>query len=357
MRESPRALHRKIERTPLYLNSEIPSSSNCSQNGSIEGINNISCRTGGSHSTLDHSEILDNTACDSTTNSCNKRPSAMGRPQRSRNWSGSATGGSSAGLPNHNEVDAGETDEDDPVHSLNNDRTSATTSVPIVDPKLASVATTLRESRSLDPFPQLRKRFEAIKGSSEKFLKNHKHSRSLDDGDVALISTDPNATGEDIDGGYPRGGDGLVISRIGDMIDSCNQVTNHSRSSSIKHLNNNCNGSINIEDSQQPLLRQGSLTTPTDEINWQSKRWHSLETMGGVGMRNNGGNAGDNNSNSKKAAMGRGSIATWLVNIFHGNTIRPSDTSSTRVGIMQSGVRGMAGFGEIPSAPERESIV
>lgn len=69
------------------------------------------------------------------------------------------------------------------------------------------------------------------------------------------------------------------------------------------------------------------------------------------------GNAGDNNSNSKKAAMGRGSIATWLVNIFHGNTIRPSDTSSTRVGIMQSGVRGMAGFGEIPSAPERESIV
>ena len=172
----------------------------------------------------------------------------------------------------------------------------------------------LRQSKSLDPFPsQVRKRVDV------KFLEKlaKKGSRSLDGG-VALISRNPGI-------------------RISENLNSANPY---------KHINNNCNGSIGIEDPLVPLLlRQGSLTSPPDEILQYAKRWRSLETL-----------ANDDETSSKKT-IGRGSIKSWLVGLFQGNGFRASDASLRKVGVMQSGMRGVTGFGELPPPSEKESIV
>lgn len=172
----------------------------------------------------------------------------------------------------------------------------------------------LRESRSLDPFPsQLRRRTEIIKLPA---LLGKRSSRSLDGGGVAMISSNPN----------------------------CEVET--SKKDFFKHLNNNCNGSIGIDDPHCPLIfRQGSLNSPHDENLLQIKRWRSLETV-----------AADDDVQSKKS-FNRGSIKSWLVGIFQGNGLRSSNASLRKVGVMQSGVRGLPGFGELPTAPEHESIV
>lgn len=175
----------------------------------------------------------------------------------------------------------------------------------------------LRESRSLDPFPtQLRRRTDIVKMPS---IIGKRSSRSLDGGRVAMISNNPNCGGND----------------------------NPSKKNSYKHLNNNCNGSIGIDDAHCPLIvRQGSLNSPHDDsLLQQTKRWRSLETV-----------AVDDDLQSKKS-LNRGSIKSWLVGIFQGNGLRSSNASLRKVGVMQSGVRGLTGFGELPTAPEHESIV
>lgn len=172
----------------------------------------------------------------------------------------------------------------------------------------------LQSSRSLDPFPsQLRRRTDTIKIT---IPMTKRSTRSLDGG-VAMISNDPNC-------------ESPTITKI-----------------SYKHLNNNCNGSVvGVEDPNCPLLfRQGSLNSPQDESLYQTQ-WRSLQAVCG----------GAEDLQSKKA-LHRGSIRSWLFGLFQGNGIRASNSSLRKVGVMQSGVRGLPGFGELPSAPENESVV
>lgn len=182
---------------------------------------------------------------------------------------------------------------------------------------------TLRESRSLDPFPSQKSLRKRNDGSTSKLKEKlpKRGSRSLDGG-VSLISHDPDL-------------------RNGDAEE--NTITGY------KHINNNCNGSIGVEDAHCPLLfRQGSLTTPHDDNNLHTKRWRSLQTVG----------LDENSISGDKKTIPRGSIRSWIVGFFQGNGFRSSDASLRKVGVVPSGLRGHPGFGELPSiAPEKESIV
>lgn len=171
----------------------------------------------------------------------------------------------------------------------------------------------LRECQSLDRFPsQLRKQPDAkVPTKMEKLS-----SRSLDCGVAMIVSDDANFE--------PK----------------------LSRKISSKHINNNCNGSIALEDPKCPLLlRQGSLNSPHDDSMLQTKRWRSLETVGG-----------DEDVEHKKSFT-RNSIKSWLVGFFQSNGLRSSNSSLRKVGVVQNTVKELAGFSELPSSPENESIV
>lgn len=172
----------------------------------------------------------------------------------------------------------------------------------------------LRESKSLDRIPsQLRKRHDAKEQAKMEKLS----SRSLDCGVAMIVSDDADFEPE------------------------------LSRKISSKHLNNNCNGSIGLEDPKCPLLlRQGSLNSPHDDsMSQQTKRWRSLETVGG-----------DEDVENKKSFT-RNSIKSWLVGFFQSNGLRSSNSSLRKVGVVQNTVKELAGFSELPSSPENESIV
>lgn len=178
----------------------------------------------------------------------------------------------------------------------------------------------LRESRSLDPMPlqQLRKRHERGKLPPSKLSKNN--SRSLDTG-VSLISGNPNGEAspagdeddtDELSGANPVDANDSYDDELGLLMRHDNgqlpvlryassfanatqhqqqqqqhQASSRRRTSNVsvgscaKHLNNNCNGGMSIDDDiQSPLLqRQASLTTPPEELMAHSKRWHSLEHM------------------------------------------------------------------------------
>lgn len=168
----------------------------------------------------------------------------------------------------------------------------------------------LRESKSLDRFPtQLRRRQDG-KGQTKM---EKLSSRSLDCGVAMIVNDDTNFE--------PK----------------------LSRKISSKHLNNNCNGSIALEDPKCPLLlRQGSLNSPHDDSMLQTKRWRSLETVGG-----------EEDVENKKSFT----IKSWLVGFFQSNGLRSSNSSLRKVGVVQNTVKELAGFSELPSSPENESIV
>ncbi|XP_030570919.1 receptor-type guanylate cyclase Gyc76C-like [Drosophila novamexicana] len=294
----------------------------------------------------------------------------------------------------------------------------------------------LRESRSLDPMPlqHLRKRHERGKLPPSKLSKNN--SRSLDTG-VSLISGNPNgetaaeedetddlsANPVDANDGYDdelgllmRHDNGqLPMLRYSSSFanaqpsivpvgaSSRRRSSNVSSSSCAKHLNNNCNGGMNIEeDLHSPLLqRQASLTAPPEELMAHSKRWHSLEHMepgvtghgnsvsyaadierrhdqahdggggsGGFGGVGGGGGGLDMHSagNQRGTRGGGGSsskVGNWVVNFFKGNGLRSvgssGDSTLRRVGILPSSVQGVrSGFTDMTAAStarDRESIV
>ncbi|XP_073839417.1 receptor-type guanylate cyclase Gyc76C-like [Musca autumnalis] len=286
----------------------------------------------------------------------------------------------------------------------------------------------LREARSLDPIPfQLRRRHEPKVLPPSKLSKNN--SRSLDAG-VSLISDNPNGTTELTSpqaqdsqaGGERKYKDpvaeqnsapmseefaddiGLLLSRDNGDLNKRNSVSIVPAGSSVlnrrrsgggfsvgglssgntgvsmlpyKHLNNNCNGGMTIEeDAQAPLLqRQASLTTtPTIE---KAKRWHSLEgiqhhTVNSVSYAadidgrqaeasSTSTKAGANKKTSHRNASGDGNSSSFLdrlVSIFHGNGKRANNASLRRVGILPSSVRGVPGFSDLSSSSrDRESIV
>lgn len=238
--------------------------------------------------------------------------------------------------------------------------------------------TGLRESLSLDPFPnQLRRRLDYRKLAKIK-LRNRSVC-SLDAG-VAIISSDPRYREDIIDRSQHRLTNNDFIyhralcntastdTNAREQLSKNNTFTictTNKTNISAKHLNNNCNGSIGTEDPNCPLLhRQGSLNSPHDEILLHHKRWRSLETIGDLvdidapNIGHNGGDGGGGGGDGvNKKTISRNSIRSWLFGLFHGNGFRSNDASLRKVGvgIMQTG--GVRGFTELPSAPEHESIV
>lgn len=173
----------------------------------------------------------------------------------------------------------------------------------------------LRESRSLDPFPcQLRKRNESVKFTEHM---KKKSSRSLEQG-VSFISMHPNAT----DNGRT-------------------QHIDH-----FKYANNNCNGSIGIDDANSPLLlRQTSLTTAeTDDIHAAllAKKWRSCEA---VGLE----------EENCTASLPKGSLKSWLLGLLQGG-FKSSNTSLRRVNAIQN-VKDVPVFSEIQTSTQKESVV
>lgn len=282
----------------------------------------------------------------------------------------------------------------------------------------------LREARSLDPIPfQLRKRYEPKPPS--KLSKNN--SRSLDAG-VSLISENPTgdndeppaaqthdshsdmtsrykvATAETNANIADEFGDdiGLLATRDNGDINSRNSAAIVPVGSSVlhrrrsgggfsiggvstgtsvsmlpyKHLNNNCNGGMSIEeDAQAPLLqRQTSLTaTPTIE---KAKRWHSLEEIehhhvnsvsyaADIDGRQRAAAAASSSKGSAKKSRNTvaddnspPSLLDRLVSIFHSKSKGANNASLSRVGVLPSSVRGVPGFSDLSSSSrDGESIV
>ncbi|KAH8373431.1 hypothetical protein KR009_006854 [Drosophila setifemur] len=273
----------------------------------------------------------------------------------------------------------------------------------------------LRESRSLDPMPHqhLRKRHDRVKLPPSKLSKNN--SRSLDTG-VSLISGNPNGeveynqlrTDDEMSvnpvnatdgyddelgllmrnddgqlpklrysGSFPNAHISVIPMRGAGGLGDGGAGGVPGRRNCGKHLNNNCNGGMNIEDDQDaPLLqRQASLSVPPEEMMAHNKRWHSLEHMDGPG--GHGGNtvsyAADidnrkpeiqdflstSSHHQRPRAAGGSKITNWMTNFFKGNGIRSGE--ARRVGILPSGVQGArTGFTDltmVAAARDRESIV
>ncbi|XP_036326361.1 receptor-type guanylate cyclase Gyc76C-like [Rhagoletis pomonella] len=315
----------------------------------------------------------------------------------------------------------------------------------------------LRETRSLDPMPmQLRKRNELVKLPPSKLCKNN--SRSLDavaalgaresknndsenaningiecdevvDGVAPLHEATANADTNNMDGEDYDDDVGLLMRDNGGLrrrghsgnlqptvVPVASTLLNRRRSGGhvisggslsvgvgvtggmllpYKHLNNNCNGGMTIEeDAQSPLLqRQTSLTSPPDEILALTKRWRSLETLENVRI----GDAMLVNSNSGRgthicgygahnsvsyapdidgsrasgsaatcattATRSGNTFTTWIWRIIQGNSKRASESSLRRV--VPSGVHAPHVFTDMPAATaattartrDRESIV
>lgn len=181
----------------------------------------------------------------------------------------------------------------------------------------------LRESRSLDPFPSaLRKRTSDTAKLNEKMKR--KSSVSLGQG-VSTISSHPSGTSEHEA-----------------LVDSCNIKI---QDSLYKYSNNNCNGSVLMEDPNCPLLRQTSLTNhEAEDIPFLTKKWRSLEAV-----------ALDEDTSSKTSITKR-SIKSWLAGLLHGNGFKTSDASLRKVNAIQS-VTGVPAFNEIQTNAQKESIV
>lgn len=206
-----------------------------------------------------------------------------------------------------------------------------------------NVANRLRESKSLDLIPcnQLRNRAD-----SKRILmpKNDRSACSLDAG-VSMISRDPMPSPfnfEHLHNHFELGSRMLCATDI----DTSNNKLTKKTKGSHKGLNN-CNGPL-VEDAQCPLLyRQNSLNNPQDENVLQHKRWRSLETVQHC--------RGDTDTSAPKKSVNRGSIRSWLVNLFQGNGF--NDASLRKASIVQNRVKGFSGIGELSPAPEHESIV
>lgn len=220
-----------------------------------------------------------------------------------------------------------------------------------------NVAARLRESKSLDLIPcnQLRNRIDSKRAPITNHKINDRSACSLDAG-VSMISRDPMP--EPFNLGNTRcnfeiGSNRMICAPADDYATDTSTTTNkliQKTKSPYKALNN-CNGPTTMaEDAHCPLLyRQNSLNNPQDETVLQHKRWRSLETVQH--------NRSDSETSVPKNVknMNRGSIRSWLVNLFHGNGF--SDASLRKTGVVQNRVKGFSGFGELPPAPEHESIV
>lgn len=216
----------------------------------------------------------------------------------------------------------------------------------------SNVASRLRESKSLDiiiPSNQLRNRIDSKRLPLTKIDRS---ACSLDAG-VSMISRDPMPEPFNLDNlrcNFEIGSSRMICTAENDSTISINK--NAKKSKSPYKAQNNCNGpttTMLAEDAHCPLLyRQNSLNNPQDENLLQQKRWRSLET---VQVNRNS----DSDTSAPKKTVNRGSIRSWLVNLFQGNGF--NDASLRKTGVVPNRVKGFSGFGELPPAPEHESIV
>lgn len=159
------------------------------------------------------------------------------------------------------------------------------------------------------------------------------------------------------------GGDVAVISGNSQESDLAirNQLIENQLDENI--LKNNCNGSVAPSsdvvpplncDVYSPLLlqRQASLTSPPDDINLESKRWHSLE----CGMEDSanllnkklvGGGKTFNSGSQKKSG-----IKTWLVNLWN---VSNNGTSTTADDVDILAVQNNTKI--VPAGEKSESVV
>lgn len=202
------------------------------------------------------------------------------------------------------------------------------------------MAARLRECKSLDVIPgnQLRHRVDSKRLPISKI--GDRSTCSLDAG-VSMICQDPMPRPFNLDNLH---GDIEFSSNHISCASESNSITKSDKKAKNSH---NCNGPL-AEDAHCPLLyRQNSLSNPQDENVLQQKRWRSLETVQHT-SRN------DTDTSTPKKTVNRGSIRSWLVNLFQGNGF--NDTSLRKTGV-QNRVKGFSGFAELPPAPEHESIV
>lgn len=216
-----------------------------------------------------------------------------------------------------------------------------------------NLAGRLRECRSLDWIPNRLRNRNDMKRQHISKLKDQS-TCSLDAG-VAMINHDPipfslnclQNNHFELDSNRMNIGIRRNDSNISAIAATTtnNSITNRNNSKlHYKLLNNNCN---RAEEAQCPLLfRQNSLSRgPQDEMLSHQKRWRSLESID---------NRHDAESiSTSKKNTNRGSIRSWLYNLFQGHH-GFNDSSLRKVGVVQSHVKG---FGDLPSAPEHESIV
>lgn len=210
-----------------------------------------------------------------------------------------------------------------------------------------NVATRLRESKSLDVIPnnQLRHRTDSKRLQIAKIT--DRSACSLDAG-VSMISRDPMPSPFNLDNlqNNFEFGSRMLCSSAAESNSTQKGLVKKVKNS-YKGLNN-CNGPV-VEDAQCPLLyRQNSLNNPQDDNVLQQKRWRSLESVQHI--------RGDTDISTPKKSVNRGSIRSWLVNLFQGNGF--SDASLRKAGVVQNrSFKGFSGVGELPPAPEHESIV
>lgn len=171
----------------------------------------------------------------------------------------------------------------------------------------------IRESRSLDPFPD-----GHTDPSPQITLLLPKSSRSLE-----------NCVGS-------SGG------KLPTSIDSRHLINNNHPNGDIVPAR----GDVSAEDVRAPLLGSDINNYPILRQEafpnlMPAKRWHSLEEV--PGSDSMAVVAGEEGKKSK-----RGSIRSWLFSLFNGNGLRSSDAS------LRKGVHGQ-GYGDLQS--EKESIV
>lgn len=204
-----------------------------------------------------------------------------------------------------------------------------------VDHRSGTLPCIMRESRSLDPFPDLE-----TKGLYQPQLSLQvpkRSSRSLEN---------------------CMGCSGKIIPSKVSSMDYCHIVNNNFPNGDLilgSTQNNNPGLGSSTEDIQTPLLRNGSDNEDPVLMKRQLKRgksgaeclrdfhpdkkWRSMEEMPG----NNVTSVNDQN----KKLIARSSIRSWLVGLFNGNGLRTSDAS------LRKGIH--SGYSDLQS--EKESIV
>lgn len=209
-----------------------------------------------------------------------------------------------------------------------------------------NVASRMRESKSLDLIPINQLRYRSVDSKRNPISSKSNQSICSLDAGVSMISRDPMPMQfnlNDLQNNFEFDNS----RRISDPKCDSTKPTIIKRTKSPYKALNNCNGPV-AEDAHCPLLyRQNSLNNPQDENILQQKRWRSLETVQHF--------RSDSDTSTPKKTANRTSIRSWLVNLFQGNGF--SDASLRKTNVVQNRVKGFGGFGELPPAPEHESIV